>query len=534
MSDLNGDLPNGWVQTTIEELCDLNPKHDPELSDGTPVSFVPMAAVSDVLGTITEPQVRTLGEVRKGYTHFADGDVIFAKITPCMENGKAASVRGMTNGLACGTTEFYVFRSRGAIDQDFLFQFIRQESYRKAARATMQSGVGQARVPKEFVLNTELPLPPLAEQRRIVSKIEALQERSRRAREALSEVGQLLEQFRQSVLAAAFRGDLTADWRAAHPNVESASELLQRIRTERRRHWEQAELAKYEAKGQKLPKNWQDKYDEPEPVDDFDLPELPEGWVWATVDELSSHIVDCPHSTPKWTEEGKLCVRTTEFRPGRLDLANARFVSQETFDERIQRLKPQPGDILYSREGGILGISCQVPADTELCLGQRMMLMRTDVHFLSRLLMHWLNSPQTLDRVKRLTLGSASPHLNVGEVKRFLVPVAPLDEQSRLLALIESCLATPEGCGQMATDYEQQLDQLDQSILAKAFRGELVPQDPSDEPASVLLAQIREQRAQQVEAARRNKKTSQPHQRNKTGKQSPRLTPQQLTLAEVL
>src|SRR5262245_7183843 len=233
MSDWNGDLPNGWVQATIEELCDLNPKHDHELSDETPISFVPMAAVSDVLGMITELQVRTLGEVRKGYTHFADGDVIFAKITPCMENGKAASVRGMTNGLACGTTEFYVFRSRGAIDQDFLFQFIRQVSYRKAARATMQSGVGQARVPKDFVLKTELPVPPLAEQRRIVAKIEALQERSRRARETLAEVGPLLEQFRQSVLTAAFRGDLTADWRAAHPNVEPASKLLQRIRAER-------------------------------------------------------------------------------------------------------------------------------------------------------------------------------------------------------------------------------------------------------------------------------------------------------------
>jgi type I restriction enzyme S subunit len=531
MSERNGDLPNGWVKATINELCDLNPKHDNELSDETLVSFVPMAAVSDVLGTITEPQVRMLGEVRKGYTHFADGDVIFAKITPCMENGKAASVRGMTNGLACGTTEFYVFRSRGAIDQDFLFHFIRQMSYRRAARATMQSGVGQARVPQEFVLKTELLVPPRAEQRRIAAKIEALQERSQRAREALSEVGPLLEQFRQSVLAAAFRGDLTADWRAAHPNLEPAIGLRLRIGAERRRCWEEAELAKYEAKGQKPPNNWQDKYKAPEPVDDFDLPELPGGWVWASVDEISSHIVDCPHSTPKWTEEGKLCVRTTEFRPGQLDLANARFVSQETFDERTNRLKPQPGDVLYSREGGILGISCQVPADTELCLGQRMMLMRTEGHFLSRLLMHWLNSPRTLDRVKRLTLGSASPHLNVGEVKRFPVPVAPRDEQLKLLEQIESCLETPEVCGQMATDYEQQLDHLNQAILTKAFRGELESQDPSDEPASVLLERIRAQPKRQAKAP---KQTSKSHQTSKLGKKSSRLGPQQLTLAEAL
>ena len=107
--------------------------------------------------------------------------------------------------------------------------------------------------------------------------IESLQERSSRARRALSEVGPLLEQFRQSVLRAAFSGRLTADWRATHRDVEPATELLSRIRTERRHRWEQSELAKYEAKGKKPPKNWQDKYKEPEPVDASELPTLPDG-----------------------------------------------------------------------------------------------------------------------------------------------------------------------------------------------------------------------------------------------------------------
>src|SRR5262249_20832535 len=100
----------------------------------------------------------------------------------------------------------------------------------------------------------------------------------------------LLEQFRQSVLAAGFHGDLTADWRADHLDVEPASELLHRIHAERRRCWEQAELAKYEAKGQKPPKNWQDKYEEPEPMDDSDLPELPDGWCWTSIDIISEVV----------------------------------------------------------------------------------------------------------------------------------------------------------------------------------------------------------------------------------------------------
>ena len=107
--------------------------------------------------------------------------------------------------------------------------------------------VNQASIATDFLSRcVPVRIPPAAEQRRIVTKIKALQERSLRTREALAEVGPLLEQFRQSVLAAACRGDLTADWRAAHPNVEPASELLHRICAERRRLWEQAELAKYE------------------------------------------------------------------------------------------------------------------------------------------------------------------------------------------------------------------------------------------------------------------------------------------------
>jgi type I restriction enzyme, S subunit len=213
------------------------------------------------------------------------------------------------------------------IDQDFLFHFIRQESYRRAARATMQSGVGQARVPKEFVLKTELLVPPLTEQRRIVAKIEALQERSRRAREALAEVGPLLEKFRQSVLNAAILGDLTADWRDAHPNVEPASELLYRIRAERRRRWEQAELVKYEAKGQKIPKNWKDRYEEPELVDETGLPELPATWCWISWNELSEWITygftrPMPH-----VDDGIPIITAKNVRASAINLDNVHYTT---------------------------------------------------------------------------------------------------------------------------------------------------------------------------------------------------------------
>src|SRR5205823_5142697 len=102
--------------------------------------------------------------VRSGYTAFRDGDVIMAKITPCMENGKAAIVRNTTNSLGFGSTEFHVLRPNGVALAEYLFYFIRQESFRAAAEAEMTGSVGQRRVPAAFLQAAELPLPPLAEQ----------------------------------------------------------------------------------------------------------------------------------------------------------------------------------------------------------------------------------------------------------------------------------------------------------------------------------------------------------------------------------
>ena len=219
-----------------------------------------------------------------------------------------------------------------------------------------------------------ITLPPLAEQRRIVAKIEALQERSRRAREALSEVGPLLEQFRQSVLAAAFRGDLTADWRAAHPNVEPASTLLQRIRAERRRRWEEAELAKYETKGQKPPKYWQEKYQEPEPVDDADLPELPAGWTWIRVAELVSDLPRAIQSGPfgsnllhsEFQDTGVLAIGIDNVHRDGFSFGQQHRISREKYEE-LKKYTARPLDLLVTVMATV-GRCCLVPADLETAI----------------------------------------------------------------------------------------------------------------------------------------------------------------------
>ena len=159
----------------ISKLCS---KINPSKSDiraktnDTEVSFVDMASVSND-GFIETKTDKTLGELRKGsYTYFAENDIIIAKITPCMENGKCAIARGLTNGIGMGSSEFHVFRCNEKIKTEFLFAFLNRDSIRREAEKNMTGASGHRRVPISFYENYEISVPPLAEQQRIVSEIE--------------------------------------------------------------------------------------------------------------------------------------------------------------------------------------------------------------------------------------------------------------------------------------------------------------------------------------------------------------------------
>lgn len=193
-----------------------------------------------------------------------------------------------------------------------------------------------------------------------------------------------------------------------------------------------------------------------------------------SIQSVCSNIVDCPHSTPKWVDNGKLCLRTTNFKRGYLDLTEKNYVSEETFNIRNARLIPLPGDVLYSREGAILGIACIIPKDTYVCLGQRMMLFRTNERMNSRFLMHYLNSPRVTSYVTTITGGSASPHINVGDIKNFKVPVPSIKQQEYMLEQLEAKLSVCDNIDKTVDTALQQAEAMRQSILKKAFEGKLI------------------------------------------------------------
>ena len=156
--------------TPLEDVVVINPKEDNlrSIPDDTLVSFVPMHAVSEKTATIITPSVRPIEKVRRGYTVFRNDDVLFAKITPCMENGKTALASRLQNGIGFGSTEFHILRPGPLIVPQYLHYFVRRESFRNAAKQHMRGAVGQQRVPEEFLRKEPIPVPALSKQHRII------------------------------------------------------------------------------------------------------------------------------------------------------------------------------------------------------------------------------------------------------------------------------------------------------------------------------------------------------------------------------
>lgn len=332
-----------------------------------------------------------------------------------------------------------------------------------------------------YLRASRFPIPPLPEQRRIVAKLDELRARSRKAREALDEVPALLDKLKQSVLAAAFRGDLTAEWRAAQPvgSVEPASVLLDRIRAERRKQFAKA-----------YPKK---TYTEPEPVDTEGLPDLPEGWAWAPFEELTPSdaaivygiIQPGPH-----IPDGVPFVRPADIKDSKVVFSDLPRTSPEIAED-YRRAALQPGDVVFSIVGTI---GKWIIAGEELRganITQSSVRLRPARPLTPWFFVYVLAAPVLTSQINKLLFGNAVQRLNVDHVRKLVVPVPPTAEWSVIEAKVSAALEVVGRLNAAAGSTGSELNSLDQSILAKAFRGELVPQDPNDEPADVLLARIK-------------------------------------------
>ena len=491
---MSGHMPRGWVSAPLLDLAVINPpKAKPAFEDESSVVFVPMANVSENFGGLDPAARRPFAKVKKGYTQFRPGDVLLAKITPCMENGKLAVVPDLDPPLAYGSTEFFVLRPRVDVGW-WIAHYLSQSRFRRDARHGMQGAAGQLRVPKTWLEQVRIPAAPLREQHRIVAKIEDLFAKLDVGVAALKQAQEKLERYRASVLMAAVEGRLTEQWRKENPPKESGEELLGRILGERRNRWEEEQIASFAATERKPPKNWKKKYKEPVGPDTSELPELPNGWCWATVDQLGNVGSGITKGGKKRAVARRAVpyLRVANVQRGCLNLSVVKTILAS--EDEVRRYSLESGDVLFN-EGGDrdkLGRGWVWSGEVSECLHQNHVFrVRPFLRdYSSEFLSHYGNTAGREWFFRRATQTVNLASINQTVLRSLPVPLPPLREQKHVVGRLANTLRSVELA---STELIRQLNRatsLRQSILERAFRGLLVPQDPNDEPASVLVERI--------------------------------------------
>lgn len=493
------ELPEGWAEAPVSLVADINPPQpENQVTEESMVSFVPMASVQAESGVLDPSQLRAWREVRKGYTRFQNGDVLFAKITPCMENGKFALAQGLHGGVGAGSTEFHVLRPR-AVRAKYLLNFLLQSGIRRDARLIMKGAAGQLRVPSSFFDQVNIPVAPLPQQDRIVAEIEKQFTRLDAATTALKRVQANLKRYRASVLKAACEGRLVPTEaelaRKEGRDYEPADQLLQRILRERRTRWEADTLAKMIASG-KPPKDdrWKQKYKEAAAPDTTNLPELPEGWCWMSLGQLAWSVKDGPHYSPKYEAAGIPFITGGQVRPSGVDFSSAKYISDSLHRELIQRCRPEYGDILYTK-GGTTGIARVNTYDFAFSVWVHVAVLKLVDSMEPFYVQHALNSPSCYAQAQRYTHGVGNQDLGLTRMVNIVMALPPLAEQRRICDVVDAHLICTTRTEEAIERKLAEANGLRRSILSAAFSGSLVRQYSSDEPASTLLARIRAERA---------------------------------------
>ncbi|MGZ8131753.1 restriction endonuclease subunit S [Bordetella bronchiseptica] len=505
-------LPNGWAFSRLPDLITAggvfvdgdwieSKDQDPEGD----VRLIQLADLGD--GRYINKSNRFLTyekAVELGCTFLAQGDVLIARMPDPL--GRACIFPGDKLHAVTVVDVCVVRGKQEHFDNTWLMHFVNSSSFRADIHA-LQSGSTRKRISRGNLGTLYLPVPPRAEQTRIAAKLEELLSDLDAGVAELKAAHKKLQQYRQSLLTTAVRGALTAPWREAQRQrgnpTDTGAQLLQRILAKRRTSWEVKQLAKFKEQGKAPPKDWQRKYPEPMQPDTTDLPELPEGWVWASLDMLG----EIASGVAKGTKRGGNVpvrevpyLRVANVQRGYLDLSEVKTILATERD--IEELTLKSGDVLFN-EGGDrdkLGRGWVWHNEVTECIHQnhvfRMRPCSPDLR--PELISHHGN---TFGKLWFQTAGKQTTNLasiNMSILRSFPVPVAPADEQKEILAQIQVQLDSLERQEEAIALATKQATAQRQNILRTAFAGELVPQDPNDEPASVLLERIRAERAEQA------------------------------------
>lgn len=445
MSKMNPmDLPLNWRIVRFEEIATFTKKpRGLQYSEYDEVPFVPMKLIPIAKLYSKEFILKSTDELSSG-TYFEPGDILLAKITPSFENGKQCIIQELPTPFGIATTEVIPIREvKGVSDKFYLFYYLLVPDVRALLTGKMQGTTGRLRLGAKALAELEIPLPPLAEQSRIVAKLEMLFTQLDVAVDSLKEAQVQLQRYRRSILKSAFEGELTKEWRERHSGELKPMTI--------------SEVSTLEG-----------------------LPELPDGWVWTTLEEISEIILgqSPPSSTYNTDGDG------LPFYQGKLEFG---------------KLYPTPRKWCTApkkiAEKGDVFISIRAPVGpTNLCpeksaVGRGLAAIR-GLHGIQPFFILYLMR-RFENEIANKGTGTTFNAITGNQLKTFQIPLPPLAEQEQIVSELERHLSVTDKA-EVTIDAElKRAERLRQSILKQAFSGKLVPQDPNDEPAEVLMARIK-------------------------------------------
>lgn len=514
MSELE-TLPEGWSMGTIPDLISDGVFTDGdwvESKDQDPSGSIRLLQLADIGdGYFIDKSSRYMNTQTAEYlncTFLQKNDVLVARMPDPL--GRACLMPAIKQ-KAVTVVDVCVIRDKPQnFDSLWLMYFINSPDFRNEI-ASLQSGSTRKRISRGNLSKIPFPIPPRNEQARIVEKLEELLSDLDNGVAELKAAQIKLTQYRQTLLKSAVEGSLTAEWRTKNQPTETGEQLLQRILKERRQRWEQQKLAEFKEKDKKPPKDWKLKYPEPVQPDTSELPELSEGWVWASLDMLG----DIVSGVTKGTKRKALVevfetayLRVANVQRGYLDLSEIKTIPATQSD--IEKYTLQKGDILFN-EGGDrdkLGRGWVWYGEVENCIHQNHVFRLRPYlpEIIPELISHYGN---TFGKIWFQNAGKQTTNLasiNKGILQSFPIPLSPYVEQAQIMELLTTEIDKVDRQIIAVDTGLKETEAQRKNILKDAFSGKLVPQDPNNEPASVLLEKIKAERFAQVKPKRTKKK----------------------------
>lgn len=496
----NTPLPTGWIQMPLGNCGTWH-------GGGTPSKFNDSYWTNGTIPWISPKDMKTF-RITDSEDHLAQLAIEETNVKPFPSGTVLVVIR---SGILSRTLPVAVSQVLGTMNQDlkgllpsvgidsefvgYFLQAYEQDILRKCSK----HGTTVASIDTASLHSYPLSIAPLNEQRRIVAKIEKLFSDLDAGVAALKRAKANLKQYRAAVLKAAVEGKLTEEWRAMHPTKEPASALLARILKERRQKWEADQLAKFAAAKKEPPKNWRDKYVEPSPPNVVGMPELPADWCWASVEQLAAEeryaLAIGPFGSnlkvPDYRETGVPLIFVRNIRSGVFGGENCKYVTTAKASE-LNAHSVDAGDILITKMGEPPGDACQYPHGnpkaiiTADCIKMRLHKLLPN----AQLIVFAINSQTVRNQIVHITKGVAQQKVSLDRFSTIAIPLSPLDEQQQIVGEVEEKLSQIDAAETQIEHGLLRAARLRQSILKQAFEGKLVPQDPNDEPASVLLERL--------------------------------------------